>query len=260
MNSRALFGALAALLALMGGALLFVYVSGADQRALASLDPTPVLVVTQEIPAGMGAAEVANFVEVRSLPIHAVVPGALKSVDELPTDQVAVTSLKVGEQVLVERFVSPDDNEVAAAVPVPEGLQLMSILLPPERVVGAQIIAGDKVGIYVTMTAEVGATEGTTATPDPAAEGEPEQTQTDLLSADVLVARIQGTVAPPAGDGTAEEGQLPGSELMVTVAVDSQLAAKIIYSKENGSLWLSRQTPTTDMSGVEPVTSGTVFK
>ncbi|MBB1484593.1 pilus assembly protein CpaB [Tessaracoccus sp. MC1865] len=260
MNKRGFLGALAALLALVGGALLFVYVSGADQRALASLDPRPVLVVSDEIPAGMRSADLSEYVELRQIPLHAIVPGAIQQLDELPAEQVTVTSLKVGEQVLLSRFVTPDDNQVAAAVPVPEGLQLITIQLPPERVVGSQIIAGDKVGIYVTMTAASDGAEPSTASPDP--EGDPgvEKNQTDLLAADILVARIQGTVAPPAGDGTAAGDQLPASELMVTVAVDSQMAAKIVYSKENGSLWLSRQTPSTDMTGVEPVTSGTVFK
>ena len=269
MNKRGIFGALALILALIGGALLFFYVSGADQRALATLEPKPVLVVKQEIPAGMRTADLAEYVEVRELPTNAIVPGALAEVGELPAGQVAVTALKQGEQVLAARFVSPDDNQIAASVPIPEGLQLISIQLSPERVAGAQLNAGDKVGVLVSIEAEV---DPTTA-PSPAATDDADEeaapagadveaetrAQTSLIANDVLVARVQGAPAQQTPDSTTGE-QLPGNEVIVTLAVDAPLGSKLVFAKEYGSIWLSRQTPTTDSTGAQIVDSGTVLK
>ena len=265
MNKRGIFGALALVLALAGGALLFLYVSGADDRALATLEPVPVLVVSNEIPAGLRTGEMADYVEVRDIPIDAVVPGALTEVGELPEGQVAVTALKPGEQVLAARFVSPDDNQVAASVPIPEGLQLISIQLSPERVAGAQLNAGDKVGIFVSIDVEVEASpapageEPTDAgATDGAAEGDT-RSKTALIANDVLVARVQGVPAQQPVESAGAE-QLPGSDVIVTLAVDAPLAGKVVFAKEYGSLWLSRQTPTTDSTGATVVDSGTVLQ
>lgn len=268
MNRRGIFGALALVLALAGGALLFLYVSGADDRALATLEPVPVLVVSNEIPAGLRTGEMADYVEVRDIPIDAVVPGALTEVGELPEGQVAVTALKPGEQVLAARFVSPDDNQVAASVPIPEGLQLVSIQLSPERVAGAQLNAGDKVGIFVSIDAELDSTPApVVANPEDdsvvAAAGTEVEAetrfQTGLIANDVLVARVQGAIAQQSTDATSAE-QLPGSAVIVTLAVDAPLAGKVIFAQEAGSIWLTRQTPTTDPTGAQIVDSGTVFE
>ncbi|MBB1509470.1 Flp pilus assembly protein CpaB [Tessaracoccus sp. MC1756] len=268
MNKRGVFGALALVLALVGGVLLFLYVSGADDRAMATLEPVPVLVVSNEIPAGLGTAEMAQYVEVREIPTDAVVPGALTKASELPPGQVAVTALQPGEQVLAARFVSADDNQVAASVPIPEGLQLVSIQLSPERVAGAQLNAGDKVGVFASMEVEVetvGIAPAASPSPAPAptAGEEEEDTRflTKLIANDVLVARVQGAQSTqPTDDETAGTQTLPGSEVIVTLAVDAPLAGKIVFTKEYGSIWLSRQTPATEMTESRIVEAWTVFE
>ncbi|MHA7859780.1 RcpC/CpaB family pilus assembly protein [Tessaracoccus sp. Y36] len=263
MNRRVIFGALALVLALVGGGLLLVYVQGADQRALDSLDPQPVLVVVQDVPAGLSVSELSEYVEVRDIPANAVVAGSFRAVDDLPKDQIALTSLKVGEQVLASRFVARDDNEVAASVPIPEGLQLISVQLSPERVAGAQLNAGDKVGIFASMEVEVEGVVSPTPAASPTTDGEKdERSLTGLIANDVLVARVQGAPASaqPSGDATAGSETLPGSEVIVTLAVDAPLAGKIIFTKEYGALWLTRQTPATDFSKIGVVGAWTVFE
>ena len=239
MNRRGLFGVLAFVLALVGAVAIFLYVRGADARALAGQQPAPVLVVTQDVPAGTRAVDLGQYVETRQLPRVAVVSGAVTQVDQLPGDNVASTALRVGEQVLASRFVAPGSNEVAAPVPIPEGLQLVSVQLSPERVVGSRLTAGDQVGVFASMKVRE--------------EGKTEDIEvTKLLANDVLVVRVQGAPAQQnnATPAPARAGEsLPGSEVIVTLAVNGPLAEKVVFTKEFGSVWLTVQTPTTKDDG-----------
>lgn len=257
MNRRGLFGVLAFVLALAGAVGIFFYVRGADARALAEQQPTAVLVVTRDVPAGTRAVDLTPYVSTQNLPKVAVVDGAVAKVEQLPGDNVASTALRVGEQVLAARFVAPGSNEVAAPVPVPEGTQLVSVQLAPERVVGTRLAAGDKVGIFLTMTMKLDAQGNVTDNKDAV-----EQPVTKQIANGVLVARVQGATAPTTTDATPAPTageKLPGSEVLVTFAVDTALAERIVFAQESGSLWLSIQTPTTDTSGSRLTRAGNVL-
>lgn len=247
MQRRGLIGVLAFVLALVGGVLIFNYVRGADERALANQQPAPVLVVVKEVPAGTAAANLTDYVVVRELPKVAIVSGSVSTITQLAQENVASTSLKEGEQVLAARFVAPGSSEVTASVPIPEGLQLVSVQLDPQRVVGSRLSAGDKVGVFASAKVRpVGQTE--------------DIEMTDLIANEVLVARVQG--APAQADGATpapREETLPGSSVIVTLAVQAPLAERIVFAQEFGHLWLSHQPPGTDSSGSEIIHAGNLF-
>lgn len=246
MKQRGLLAALAFVLAIVGAALVLLHVRGADARAMAGQQPTSVLVVVADVPAGTPGASLSAHVETRQLPAVAIVPGAVERLDQVPQDAVSSTTLRAGEQVLASRFVPRGSAEVAAPVPVPDGLQLLSVQLSPERVAGSRLVAGDKVGVFVSVTLRS----------DGSAQ---EVSMTDLVASDVLVARVQGAAAQGDGAAASEGEKLPGSDVVVTLAVDSPLAERIVFAKEFGSVWLSQQTPTTDTSGSHPITAGNVL-
>ena len=60
MKRRLLAALTALLLAVVGGVMLLAYVSAADQRAIAGLAPARVLVVTEAVPEGATAAQLAQ--------------------------------------------------------------------------------------------------------------------------------------------------------------------------------------------------------
>jgi pilus assembly protein CpaB len=146
---RRLIAAIAAvILAGIGAILLFNYVATADARAMEGQQPTDVLVVTQPIEAGTLGSHLAGYVEKRQLPLTAIVPGALTSLDQVAA-LATTTDLAPGEQLITSRFAEPGtsaDGEVA----IPNDMQLVSIALEAQRTVGGQLAPGDKVAIYVT--------------------------------------------------------------------------------------------------------------
>lgn len=147
---RRLIAAIAAvILAGIGAILLFNYVATADARAMEGQTPTKVLVVTQPIESGTLGSGLAGLVETRELPLAAIVPGALTSLDQV-AGLATTTSLAPGEQLIASRFAQPGtsaDGEVA----VPNEMQLVSIALEAQRSVNSQLAPGDKVAVYVTQ-------------------------------------------------------------------------------------------------------------
>jgi pilus assembly protein CpaB len=248
MQRRVVMGVVAALLAVIGGVLLVGYVSKADERAMAGQQPTAVLVVTKEIPQGTAAKDLMSYAEIKQLPKAAIAADAVADASTLKADNVASTALKVGEQVLSTRFVSADSDEVTSPVQVPAGMQLVSVLLDPERAMGAQLKAGDTVGVFISMTIKY---EGKTT----------DDSITKEVAHRVLVTRVRGAVAPTkttTSTGTADKA--PDASVMVTLAVDAPLAEKVVWAKEYGKVWLSLEKPTTTTTGADGVQEETVLK
>ena len=68
MKSRLLGGIAAFVLAIVGTLMLVNYVSNADRRAQAELNPVDVVVIKQAVPAGTKVEDLNAYVEVKSVP------------------------------------------------------------------------------------------------------------------------------------------------------------------------------------------------
>ena len=241
MKSRLLAGLAALVLAIAGTLMLVNYVSNADRRAQESLEPVDVIVVDTPVPAGTKVEDLASHVRVRSIPGAAKADGALTSL-EGSSGQVTSVSLEPGEQLLASRLVDPSQQTTPGAVEVPDGMQEVTVLLPPEGVVGGTLRAGDLVGLYVTQT-------------DPSSQ----LASTQLVFDKVLVTAVQQA---PSSSGTTDEGTsaVPSGSSFVTLARNSTDSAKIILSARVGNIWLTKQTAKTPASDRTPVSTIGIFK
>jgi pilus assembly protein CpaB len=238
---RRLLAALAALvLALVGTVVLVAYAQGADQRAMAGLRTVPVLVVDRPVAEGTPADELTALVRTEQLPAKAAAEGRVIDLDDL-AGQVATVDLEPGEQLLAARFASPDDELAPGTVAVPAGAQEVSVLLEPQRAVGGRLVAGDTVGVLVSL--------------DPPS--------THLVLHRVLVTQVQGAPAPAADSGeveTASAGSAaPSASLMVTLAVTAEQAEGVVFGAEHGSLWLTLEPEGADVDGTEVITPVNVY-
>lgn len=227
MKSRLLGGLAALLLAVVGAILLFVYVQGASARAQAGLEPVNVLVVAERVPAGTPSADLAGKVRTEAVPKTAVPAGALADLGQ-QEGKVTAVSLEPGEQLLAARLVDPREL-VPGTVPVPEGLEEVTLLLSPERILGGRLEAGDKVTIYTSF--------------------DKTDQQTGLLFYDVLVTAVQKAPSEAknaSGSGSSEPAvEMPTGSAFITFARSDADASKLIYSAEFGKLWLAKQTDAT---------------
>ena len=248
---RRLLAATAALVLLSAGTLvLLAYVRGADARALAGVRTTEVLVADQVIPAGTTADELTALVRTETLPRKAAVDGRVTDLDEL-NGLVATVDLQPGEQLLQSRFGEDDDLGEEGTVPVPAGLQEVTVLLEPQRAVGGRVAAGDTVGVVVSI-------------------GDGKQNgDTGAVMHEVLITEVQG--APLPDDAAAEAAEtdetatassgsaVPVQSLMITLAVTAAQAEAVVYGMEHGSIWLSLENEDADTGGTEKLDAGNIY-
>ncbi|MBK8459803.1 MAG: Flp pilus assembly protein CpaB [Micropruina sp.] len=235
----------AVLLAITGGFLLTTYVQGADARALAGTQPASVLVVTAPIAKGTTAEQAARFLDVKQLPAVAVVTGSVDSLEDI-VGRVAAADLVVGEQVLASRFVDPSSDQLSDLVTVPPGMEEVSIQLPPQRVIGSRLRAGDTVGVVASFEFK-----------DPESD-KPAVKTTHLMLNTVLVTRVAGAVPAAANQQVATDA--PSGDVMITLAVSAFDAERVVFAVEWGKIWLTLQRETSDDSTSEIVTGGNIFK
>ena len=218
MKRRLIAAATAVLLAVLGGALLLSYVGAADERALAGMQATPVLVATARIPAGTSGNDLAKLVTVRQLPAIAVAPGTTATLADL-RELVTTTQLEAGEQLLLSRFADPEVLAKAKGLVVPQGLHQVSLQLEPQRALNGKLAPGSTVGVFISLTKPT--------------------TSTGLTLHQVLVTAVQGApVTATEGDDAAAQ---PAGPLTVTLAVDAATASKIVFGAEHGTIWLSAE-------------------
>jgi pilus assembly protein CpaB len=248
---RRLLAAFAALVLLCAGTVvLLAYVRGADARALAGVQTVEVLVADQVIPEGTPADQLTAMVRTETLPRKAAVDGRVADLDEL-SGLVATVDLQPGEQLLQSRFGEADAPGEEGTIPVPAGLQEVTVLLEPQRAVGGRLAAGDTVGIVVSIG-------------DGKATGD-----TGAVIHKVLITEIQGAPLPDdtgaettetddtatASSGTA----VPVQSLMITLAVTAPQAEAVVYGMEHGSVWLTLENEDADTDGTEKLDAGNIY-
>ncbi|GLB67135.1 hypothetical protein AHIS1636_15740 [Arthrobacter mangrovi] len=246
MKSRLVAGVAAAVLAVVGVLLIFTYVGNADTRAMADLEPASVLVVKTAVPAGTPVEALSASVTETNLPASAIAPSAISDLTE-SAGKVTAVDLVPGEQLLNERLVAPEDVQAAGAVDVPKGLQEVSFQLEPQRVVGGRLVAGEHVGVYISM--DKGGIEGS-----------PDKETTQLVVRKALLTAIQRAPQPVTEEGETDAQALPEGSMLVTVAVDDKAGQKIVFAAEFAKIWLSKEPEDAKESKPEVVQRSEVYR
>jgi pilus assembly protein CpaB len=224
----------AGVLAVAGVFALVNYANGANERAFDGARLVDVLVVKNEIPTDTPADRLAGNVKTVQVPTTVRAKGALTSLDEVKGLSTN-TALKPGEQLLESRFGAVTGK--GAVSQLPAGMQEVSIAVTAPRIVGGELRVGDKVGILVSYLKK-----GDIAGP------------TTFLKQNVLVTRVGSASA--VGQAASDVG-LP---VLVTLAVETLDAEKLVNASEFGKVWLTLQNSQTDTSGARPVEPKDVIK
>lgn len=240
MNSRIVGGIVALVLAVVGAVLLLNYVRGADERAQAGLEPQEVLVASADIAAGTAVGELGDSLESSTLPTKAVADGALSDL-EGRDGLVLAQPLLAGEQLVGAKLVDPADQLEPGTVPVPAGLQEVTVALDPARVVGGKIRAGDHVAVFGNYEVRIVGGEGAGAN----------EKYTKLLMEQVLVTGIQIALPDQEVEDVDGVAALPTGSAFVTFAVDADQAGRIVFTQDFGLTWLTKQNDDTEPADID---------
>jgi pilus assembly protein CpaB len=242
----------AAVVASLGTALVFLYVRGADARAAQSYDVVEVLKAVETINTGetLEQAQQAGKIQKGTVPQGALVPGAVAATKGLE-DKVAISRIFPNEQIVAEKFGSPGDEQTLT---IPPGKMAVSVnLTDPARVAGF-VTPGSEVAIFANAEPElVDAKTG-------ASRQLPEFTRLVLPRVQVVGVGQTTVVATTTkeGDGEQTTEQLPRT--LLTLAVDQAQAERVLYAARNGEVAFGLLT---DESNVKPgpgVTLENLFK
>jgi len=147
MGRRTILLIVAALIAALGSAMVFLYVQGADERAQEAQAPVEVLKAVAQINPGetLDQAQAAGKLELGAVPREQVLPGAVNSVEGIGT-QVALSTVFPNEQIMTGKFGSPGDQEVLT---LPDGNIAISVTLSDTGRVAGFVVPGDEVAIFL---------------------------------------------------------------------------------------------------------------
>jgi pilus assembly protein CpaB len=220
MDRRRIFLVVAVVVALLGTALVFLYVRGADQRAEARFETVEVLRATQPIEAGESIDDAAAAGKIAMQPVvrDYLQSGYQTSLESL-TGQYATTRIFPGEQVVADKF-SQEVEAATSALPIADDESAVSVSLDdPARVAGF-VSPGAEVAIYYSGTSPEG------------------QAFTRLLLERVTVIGV-GSTTPTNVTTTTAEGEATTESLpktLMTLSLDQRSSEKIIFGQKNGSL------------------------
>ncbi|HSK90951.1 MAG TPA: Flp pilus assembly protein CpaB [Euzebyales bacterium] len=232
MNRRRLVAILAAvLLTLVGTVIIVAYVSSAEQRARQGEELTTVLVADERIAAGTPAADLTDRVRSIEVPQYVRPGDAVEDVAALG-QQVASGDILPEEPLREGRFGPPTPGGAAPGMDLPEGHQIVSVSLEPQRALGGRIRPGQEVGIMLSVDqAEV---------PDAT---NPNETQVADSATGMVLNRVPVTAVT--GGLDEETGQAAAGAVMVSFAVDESDAERLVFGAEHGRIWLTEQTEDT---------------
>ena len=241
MGRRTILIIVALVIATVGAALVFLYVKGVDDRAVAQQEPRQVLTATTEIAPGESVedAVAAGKFELAAVPESTVLAGALSNTDPIE-DMVATSAIYPGEQIIAAKF-----GEVGSvtSLGIPEKRLAISVqLTDPGRVAGF-VSPGSQVAIWLTW-------------------GDGEGAQIRMLLEDVTVLGA-GTTTMMSTTTTAPNGQQTIEQLpltLLTLSVDQSEAEKIRLAEKVGELSLGLRTEGSDTALTTGTTADTLFQ
>lgn len=225
MGRRTFLLVAALVVAAVGTTMVFLYVNGVNDRALANQHPVQILVATAPIAAGTTAAEAqsAGALEKRTVSRVSVAPGALSDITPI-ADEVALAPIFVGEQIIKAKFGQPGST---SNLPIPEGKLAVSVqLADPARVAGF-VSPGSEVAIFLTIEGSRGADNEVTRV---------------LLPKVQVIATGATTVVSTT---TTAEGETQTEELpkaLLTLAVSQSEAQKVVYGSQHGQMYFGLLT------------------
>ena len=239
MNRRSVLLLLATLVAVIGTALVFVYVRNADNRALKQYDTVDVLTAVETIEAGetIEAAQGAGKLELTPVPQNQLLDGALDNTKTL-TGMVAVTNIYPGEQIVPSKFGGQPEGEVLA---IPKGLQAISVELTDASRVAGFVTPGSEVSIYhLGPMVDIGDLSAGNSTTVPVRRGPPPNGHVVLLLERVLVLGVGSTSTTTKTTTETDSGQTTSEvpKTLLTIAVSQKDAERVLFADNdpNGNL------------------------
>jgi pilus assembly protein CpaB len=152
----------------------------------------------------------------------------------------ANSAIEAGEQLIAARWSSASKVATGTPMGMAKDMEAVTISVPAQQAVGGRLKAGDTVGVILLATKK-GSSSGATAW---------------QKLHNVKVLQVDGGMtASSSSSGTAAQQ----GNVSVTLALEVDPATQVIWTQANGTVWLTLEQRTTDVSSNAPVDSSAVL-
>ncbi len=200
----------------LGALTVLAYGGSVRGETGSSASTAKALVAVKDISAGTDWETARSSIAEKRVPADLRPQSAVTSSSE-PAGRKAIRAIAAGEIITAAQFGRSEEAPDAAGLEIPPGANAVSINLPIPQGVARYVRTGDIVNVFVTMKNN----------PDPRA---PIITKLLLSNVQVLSNRSASALGKQAGAEST-------GEVLLTMALTQSDAEKLIYAKENGSLW-----------------------
>ncbi len=245
MDRRRILLVVAVVVALLGTALVYLYVRGADARANDRFDTVNVLRAVAPIEAGETIDDAAANGKLALEPVAEdyLLPNYQTSVEAL-SGSVATVRILPGEQIVSDKFGSEVESGTGGLV-IPDGMLAISVSLTDTGRVAGFVNPGTQVAIFLNAT-------------DPNGGGN----FTRLLLEEVEVIAVGSTTTTQTttttAEGTQTTEQLPRT--LMTLALSQGDAEKVLLSQTTGELAFAVLTQNSRVNPGPGLTAADLFQ
>lgn len=220
-NRRTLLAGAAVVLAAAAGLGVYLYVSGADERAAAKVETVDAYVAVRDIPKGTtGAAALSEGLIAPARVLRGSVPPAAVTDSSYLHDKVAAATIQAKQFITESTFVAPSQGgggTLAAAIGSRE-LVAVTVSFDAARAVANQIAPGDRVDL-------ISVREGSSI----------------YLLRGVKVLAVGTETAASASGGNGQPSATAAASGLITFEVTPEQALQIVNENRNGTLYLTLQ-------------------
>jgi pilus assembly protein CpaB len=249
MGRRTVLLVVALVIALVGSAMVYLYVRGADERAQAKQEPVEVLKAVAMIEPGetLTAAQTAGKLELQPVPSEQLLEGAMDSVGE-GGSLVALSQVYPNEQITTSKFGSPGEQDQLA---LEKGQIAISVDMQGAANVAGFVSPGSEVAMFFRGI-------------DDSKGGEEEGPEiTRLLLPSVKVIAV-GQTTMTTSKTTTDEGDTTEETTPITLytlAVTQEEAEKIMYATKKGpeTLMFGLLSDQSRVRPGDPITAANLF-
>jgi pilus assembly protein CpaB len=243
MGRRTILLIVAAVVAVVGSGMVFLYVKGADDRAKQAQAPVAVLKAVAQIEPGesLADASAAGKIDLMDVPAEQRLEGAMDSIGE-SGGLVALARIYPNEQVTSTKFGTTGEQDTFS---MPPGKFAISVNMTDTGRVAGFVAPGSKVALFVN-----------------APVGRAQEPGVRLLLPEVQVIAVAQTTVTTAtttnGEGAATTTEaLPRT--LTTLAVDQEEAEKVLLATKVGEISFGLLNEKSKVSASEGVTQQNLF-
>jgi pilus assembly protein CpaB len=277
MKRRIVAVTVAVLLAVLGTVAVYGYVHKADERAVAGQQPVEVYVAKADVPAGTTLKDAVDQGLIdKELVASKGVPGSpLSQVTPATESLVATTEISPGELVLADRFGTQAVSTTGLAIP--SGMMAVSVKLEDPARVGDFLTVGSEIAVFDTFNVQSADHSDVTPAGDHILDYYPKTRATRVLLPKVKVIGVGATTSSGATSSSSSSSDSKGTQnvglastssgtgaqnndVLITVAVDQQQAAKLVQGIQTGTLYFALLTDSSEVTPGSGVTDRNLFK